>query len=552
MTLFGRVASISTTLGAAPDFHRGLRITLLVGLLVVAQLWGCGKKGPPLAPFVRVPAPMTELVVRRFGDEVSVGFTLPTQNRDGTEPADLVRVDVYAMTTQPRVPPDRTLDLEEFEESATLVASLEVRPRLEPATAEEDPSDDAPVDPRPVQGFPVVISETLVAATLMAVDPWEEEREEEADGDEDEEDVPAIVPLMTPPLPGPLQREYVVVGVSGGGREVEALRVAVPLVTAPAPPAAPGVTYTEDVIDITWELPPGARSAVQVLSTSPGGVPTGSTAAATSSATVPLNPASNTVGQTATGPAVTSPVAPPGTTLTTPSATPPGTTLATPSATPPSTTPATSPVAPPGTTPATSPISIPATTQATTPVLPILASRPIVEWPPASRYDLYEVVESPDGLQTIPQPLNMTPLTVLTYADRRVEFGLEHCYAVRTLDVVGGLDVRSGLSAQTCVTLVDTFSPAAPQGLTAVGSEGAVSLIWRPNDEEDLAGYLVLRGLPAGETLQPLILEPVQENTYRDATAEPGVRYVYAVRAVDTATPPNLSPLSSEAGDAAR
>ena len=522
MTLFGRMASIATTLGAAPNFYRGLRITLFVGLLVVAQLWGCGKKGPPLAPFVRVPAPMTELVVRRFGDEVSVGFTLPTQNRDGTEPADLVRVDVYAMTTQPRVPPDRTLDLEEFEESATLVASVEVRPRLDPApaTAEEDTSDDAPVDPRPVQGFPVAISETLVAATLMVVDPWEEEREEEADGDEDEEDVPAIVPLMTPPLPGPLQREYAVVGVSSGGREVEALRVAVPLVTAPAPPAAPAVTYTEDVIDITWELPPGARAAVQVLLTSPGGVATGSTAAAALSATVPLNPASSTVGQTATGPAVTSPVAPPGTTLATP------------------------------------PISIPATTQATTqattPVLPILASRPIVEWPPASRYDLYEVVESPDGLQTIPQPLNMTPLTVLAYADRRVEFGLEHCYAVRTLDVVGGLDVRSGLSAQTCVTLVDTFSPAAPQGLTAVGSEGAVSLIWRPNEEEDLAGYLVLRGFPAGETLQPLILEPVQENTYRDATAEPGVRYVYAVRAVDTATPPNLSPLSNEAGDAAR
>ena len=75
---------------------------------------------------------------------------------------------------------------------------------------------------------------------------------------------------------------------------------------------------------------------------------------------------------------------------------------------------------------------------------------------------------------------------------------------------------------------------------------GAVSLIWEPNEEEDLAGYLVLRGVPLGETLRPLTLEPVIENTYRDTTGEPGVDYVYVVIAVDTATPPNESPPSAQ------
>ena len=548
---------MSTTLGGTQDVHRGLRATLLVGLVVVAQLWGCGKRGPPLAPFVRVPALVTELAVRRLGDEVAVGFTLPTRNRDGTAPADLARVDVYAMTTQPRVPPDRTLDLEEFEESATLVASIEVRPWQVPATA-ADPADEVPDDPRPVQGFPVAISETLVAANLVPVDPWADEREEDED---EEDDTPAIVPLMTPPLPGPVQREYVVVGVSSKGREAEAQRIAVPLVMSPSPPPAPVVTYTEDVINITWELPPGVRAAVQAPSTLPGGLSAGATAAAASPATVSLNPASNSAaGQTAAGPPTTPPTTAPATPQATSPATPPTTAPATPPgaspAAPPTTAPATppgaSPAAPPTTAPATSPTTTPATPPVVTPIPPILVSRPIVEWPPASRYDLYEIVESQDEPQTMPQPLNMTPLATLAYADRRVEFGLERCYAARTLDVVGGLDVRSGLSAQTCVTLVDTFPPAAPEGLTAVGSEGAVSLIWQPNDEEDLVGYLVLRGLPPGETLQPLAPEPVEENTYRDATAEPGVRYVYAVRAVDTATPPNLSPLSNQAGDAAR
>ena len=453
----------------------GRRSTLLVGSVVVAQLWGCGTKGPPLAPFVRVPERVTELVVRRLGDEVYVGFTLPTQNRDNREPADLVRVDVYAMTTQPRIPANRTLDLEEFEEAATLVASIEVRPSSPPmdATAGADPSGDVPADPRSAQGFPVVVSETLTPATLVPVDPWTDERDDEED-DEGRPEQQVIVPLMTPPSPGPLQREYAVVGRSSRGNEVEAAaRIAVPLVDPPEPPPAPTVTYTAEVINITWELPPGARSSVH--------------APATAAAT----PAATATGGTA--------------------ATPP-----------------------------------------TVPARPELVARPIVEWPPASRYDLFEIVESDGGPLTMPVPLNTAPLATLTYAGRPVEFGVARCYAVRTLDVVGGLDVRSGLSAQTCVYLVDTFPPTAPEALTTVGSNGAVSLIWQPNDEEDLAGYLVLRGLPPGATLQPLTAQPVPENTYRDTTAEPGVRYVYAVRAVDTATPPNVSPLSNQAEDAAR
>jgi hypothetical protein len=108
------------------------------------------------------------------------------------------------------------------------------------------------------------------------------------------------------------------------------------------------------------------------------------------------------------------------------------------------------------------------------------------------------------------------------------------------------------LSAETCVILVDVFPPEAPVGLTAVGTDGAVGLIWQPNDEDDVAGYLVLRGVPPGDTLQPLTLEPVPENTYRDTTAEPGVRYLYVVRAVDLVTPPNVSPPSSQVESGAR
>jgi hypothetical protein len=490
--------------------------TLFVGLVMVAQFWGCGTKGPPLAPFVRVPAAVTELAVRRLGDEVFLGFTLPTQNQDGTEPADLVRVDVYAMTTQPRMPLDRTLSLEEFEEAATLVASIEVSASPpEVNSSEADPETEAQDAAPSAQGFPVAVAETLTAETLLPVDPWEDEREDEEDADDEELGRPLIVPLMTPLLPGPLQREYAVVGVSSKGDEGEAAtRPAVPLVDPPVPPSRFAITYSELAVNIMWDLPVGVRSTVHAPTPAPA--PTGPSFTTQSVAALTAFSAQATVETSPTTPL------PAGTAQT-----------------------------PTGASPATAAAGEP--TETSTPEGPVLPSSPIRDWPPASQYDLFEVIESEDGPLTMPVPLNTTPLITPEYADTRVmEFGIKRCYAVVTYDVVGVLDLRSRMSEPTCVMLFDTFPPAAPVGLTAVGGAGAVSLIWQSNEEEDLAGYLVLRGLPSGETLQPLTPEPVPENTYRDATAEPGVRYVYAVRAVDMAVPSNVSPASNEATDAAR
>ncbi len=105
--------------------------------------------------------------------------------------------------------------------------------------------------------------------------------------------------------------------------------------------------------------------------------------------------------------------------------------------------------------------------------------------------------------------------------------------------------MESEASLQTCVEFKDTFPPAAPGNLAAVGAGGTVSLIWEPNTEADLAGYLVLRGAAPGDTLQPLMTELLTETTYRDTTGSPGVAYFYAVVAVDTATPANVSELSN-------
>jgi hypothetical protein len=523
---------------------------LLIGVSILIQV-ACGKKGPPEAPFVRVPAPMTDLRVQRIGDDVIIGFTLPIRNQDGTQPADLERVDIYAMTVQPHLPADRTLDLEEFEEDATLVTTIEVAPPPEPSASEE-PSETSeeppPVDLRPLQGSPVTFSETITAALLVPVqvEPWEEERgRREREEAEEKEDAgpqkPVKVPLMTPPLAGPLERRYAVVGVSTDGNESEpAVRIAVPLVTPPFAPSELVVTYDEEVATVAWALPVGVRRAVQITIT-PGlgplaGSPPSPLADPAQAVPPPLVPPPSVVP--GVGGADT---AAPATALSgvggadTPGLTVPGVGGAATAA------PATPGVA--GAVPAVPAVPL---------VPPPLASTPIVEWPPASRYELFEIVDPGDGPTVMPQPLNLLPLTVPTYVDKRVEFGVEHCYAVVTLDVVSGLDVRSPLSPPTCVTFLDTFAPAAPTGLNAVGTAGAVSLSWQPNEEDDLVGYMVLRGVASGETLLPLTVEPVGESTYLDGTAVPGVAYVYAVQAVDDADPPNLSPVSETVNATAR
>ena len=79
-----------------------------------------------------------------------------------------------------------------------------------------------------------------------------------------------------------------------------------------------------------------------------------------------------------------------------------------------------------------------------------------------------------------------------------------------------------------------------------------MNLIWDANTEADLGGYLVLRGEAPGDTLQPLTPQPIHETSFRDTTARPGVRYSYAIVAVDRATPPNRSALSAKVEETAR
>jgi hypothetical protein len=88
--------------------------------------------------------------------------------------------------------------------------------------------------------------------------------------------------------------------------------------------------------------------------------------------------------------------------------------------------------------------------------------------------------------------------------------------------------------------------------VSVVAGPGTVNLSWDANAEPDLAGYLVLRGEVPGDTLQPLSPAPIAGTNFEDKTAKPGVRYAYAIVAVDTATPRNQSAPSPRVEETAR
>jgi predicted small lipoprotein YifL len=161
------------------------------------------------------------------------------------------------------------------------------------------------------------------------------------------------------------------------------------------------------------------------------------------------------------------------------------------------------------------------------------------------RYNVYEA-------DAASEPVNRNPLEAPSYERAGAAQGTEVCFRVRAVDVSGSVHVESGPSNPACLTPKDVFPPAAPKGLAAVATPGAVQLIWDANSEADFAGYIVLRAEAPGETLQPLTPAPIRDTVFQDTTVKPGVRYVYAIVAVDSATPPNRSAESERAEATAR
>ena len=80
-----------------------------------------------------------------------------------------------------------------------------------------------------------------------------------------------------------------------------------------------------------------------------------------------------------------------------------------------------------------------------------------------------------------------------------------------------------------------------------MSASGEITVEWVANTDADLAGYLVLRGSAGDDTLQPITDAPIRETQFVDRNVTPGVRYAYAVVAVDTAANRSAASMRYEA-----
>jgi hypothetical protein len=212
-------------------------------VLALAASVGCGKKGPPLAPYVLLPAAPTRVAAQRAGNEVYITLTVPAQNVDASKPADVRRVEVYGFTATTPPPRARALEL------GTLVATVPVAAGLPEGAlfGQRQRTPESKDAARP--GATITVKDTL--------------------GPD------AFVPRALPPPPGPplrapadaivraeppglLRRFYITLAFSDRGRPGQpSAPVELPLTAVPDPPYGLEVEYTSDSTELSWQPPGG-------------------------------------------------------------------------------------------------------------------------------------------------------------------------------------------------------------------------------------------------------------------------------------------------------
>ena len=515
-------------------------LALAVGLAGLVA-GACGKKGPPLAPFSKVPGAPQEVTIRRKGDLVEARFKVPAANSDGRQPARIDSVALYALTG-----PGKGVNTPLFLKHAEPVATALVRepPPPPPDLKEGEPPPPPPpprTDPGLDQGEAAVLVDALTPASLVPETFEELEKAQKRDEEARRKNPPPEPRVAPPDLGPPIEplpaRFYAVAGLNGKHKGAFSQLARVPIDAPPPSPAAPEATVAEGRIEVGWTPPDGLRRPVLPGSIPPPQAPGPSSPGLAGPPPVPAGGQAEPeegAGQPAPDqqPAVPAPASP------SPAVTPSLEAAPAPVPAGEGAAPGQEPTGPVGPLPARLLSSFPVT----------LYTYAVYETAPP---DFKPQPVQPGALPPYPVQLTQPPVSATTWSDTRFVVGSTHCYAVATVATTGQVIVESAPSPSTCVTTEDTFPPAAPKGLAAVASEGAISLIWDANTEPDLAGYIVLRGR-AGGTLTPLTRAPIAETTYRDATVTRGVRYVYAVVAVDKAKPPNVSSQSNLAEETAR
>jgi len=156
--------------------------------------------------------------------------------------------------------------------------------------------------------------------------------------------------------------------------------------------------------------------------------------------------------------------------------------------------------------------------------LPAASNEILVVWDPASdnvavtRYDIYRNGELAGS--TAYQVFSDIPLTA----------GTQYTYTVVAIDSSGNQSSESQAVTAETLGQPDTDAPLAPTNFTLQTSVGSISLNWSHPANDDVASYIISRGVGTGALSEYLSSSSL---TMTDANVVGGTQYCYQVVAVD-------------------
>ncbi len=236
-----RESQIPNPKSQGPAAHR-LR---LIGIWVLGfGIWGvsvgCGKKGPPLLPFVRQPAAAEVTSALRVGDDVYVTVSVPTANVDGSAPASVKEIEVWGATAA--TPPSQS----QFTTMGAVVMRIPVARYADPAdrsgTVVPDPTTGA------LQGASVTIRDSLTEDE-MKPRQLPDSAKAQAAVKETSASSPAVAPALET-----LHRYYMTIAVSDRKRPGPPSKlVDVPLAHAPDGVTSVSARMDGRTIVVEWQ-----------------------------------------------------------------------------------------------------------------------------------------------------------------------------------------------------------------------------------------------------------------------------------------------------------
>ncbi len=117
------------------------------------------------------------------------------------------------------------------------------------------------------------------------------------------------------------------------------------------------------------------------------------------------------------------------------------------------------------------------------------------------------------------------------YADTTALYDTKYEYRIQAALKAGESEAESLNSTPVSITAIDTFPPAVPSSVTAIGAAQAIQVSWVPDTEPDLKGYYVYRSVEGGsfERVNGLLDTPA----YGDHAVQSGAHYRYEISAID-------------------